>query len=214
MDRLRQQCWRMCGVYTAVAMQACTLGAGGDEAMANPTLRGDAGSASHNAAVVPVSARAIQIERRGMRAGWDRQGDRLDVSLEAPTQGWVLIGFNTEQGLQGARLVFVHVRPQHHAQGEVHRTDLKRYPAPYHKPRTAIGGTNAITAVRGVEDTKGTRVSFSVPLDSGEPDDVVLRPGASMHVILAWSQSDDTNHHSAMRTAVDMVVVPDVTSAP
>ncbi len=142
------------------------------------------------------------VQRDGMEFGWRVRGPRLQIVARAPTQGWLVVGFNSKPGLDGARLVFMRVRAGV-AECEVHRTDFS-YPPPYHQPRTRIGGTNYARVSAGHESSQGTQVSCEIPLVSGEVQDVRLRLDQSTEVILAYSRSDDFEHHSAMRTAVSV----------
>lgn len=143
------------------------------------------------------------IQKNGMEVAWRIEAQTLRVRVSAPTKGWVLVGFNTKPGLDGAKLIFLRVRAQ--AEGEVHRTDF-RYPAPYHKLRTSIGGSNYLRAIEGAQTEARTTVSAELPLDSGEALDIALKPGRKYHWILAYSTSDDFDHHSIMRTSVDTVL--------
>ena len=151
------------------------------------------------------AADAQRIEKNGMSVSWTVEDRHLHVRLSAPTTGWVLVGFNDRPGLQGAKLLFFRVRAGV-AEGEVHRTDLQRYPAPYHRSRMSIGGSNYVTAVEGTEHDGTTTVQGRIPLDSGEPLDVRLASGRKVHMILAYSVSDDFDHHSRMRTSADIVL--------
>ena len=144
------------------------------------------------------------IEKGGMWVALQTTGSRLMIESRAPTEGWLVVGFNRISGLQGARLVFMRVRAGR-AECEVHRTDFS-YPAPFHRPRAAIGGTNYVADIIGHQRDGVTQVGCSVPLASHERLDVALEPGAKLHVILAYSASDDFDHHSRMRTAVDITL--------
>lgn len=130
--------------------------------------------------------------------------ERLEVRLAAPTSGWVLVGFNDREGLDGARLFFARVRDGQ-VQAEAHRTDF-RFPAPFHQRITRHGGMEDFRALRGQQEGGMTRVAFSVPLVPKGRAHIALASGASIHVILAWSVSDDFDHHSRMRTAARIVL--------
>ena len=49
---------------------------------------------------------------------WTIEEGKLSFALSAPTTGWVLVGFNKERTLQGARLVFLRLRDGK-AEGEI-----------------------------------------------------------------------------------------------
>lgn len=147
----------------------------------------------------PLGTQAI--ERGGLQVGLEVRGDQLKIEAKAPTQGWMVVGFNDRKGLQGARLLFMRVR-NGRAECELHRTDFA-YPRPFHRPRTHIGGKNAVSEVEGQQNESETRVSCSIPMKSGEPLDIELYPGKPFHLILAWSVSDDFDHHSRFRTELE-----------
>lgn len=145
-----------------------------------------------------------QIEHAKMRFEWRIVADRIEIQLSAPTTGWVLVGFNDRPGLDGARLFFTRVRAGQ-VEAEAHRTDF-RFPAPFHQRITRHGGVEDFEDLRG--ETRGgvTRTAFSVPLIAKGAPHVRLSPGKSIHVIMAWSVSDDFDHHSRMRTGVDLTL--------
>ena len=63
------------------------------------------------------------VSKQGMSASWTFQGNYLVVSLQAPTTGWVVVGFNNQDGLQNARLFFVKIE-KGKGVAEEHRTDF------------------------------------------------------------------------------------------
>lgn len=155
------------------------------------------------AALLPEALPNTETQN-GMTIGWSVVGDRLNIAARAPTSGWLVVGFNDKPGLDGGKLVFMRVR-NGRAEAEVHRTDF-RWPAPFHRARTTFGGTNYVKDVQGTESAKGTVVSCAIPLVSGEPNDVKLTVGQTLHITLAYSVSDDYDHHSRMRTTVKRVL--------
>ena len=46
-----------------------------------------------------------KIEKNGMQVQWKHQGGQLDVEIFAPTKGWIAIGFNKKNALQGTNLI-------------------------------------------------------------------------------------------------------------
>lgn len=133
---------------------------------------------------------------------WQVDGDRLRCTLAAPTAGWVLMGVNTQAGLDGARLVFTRVR-NGVVEAEVHRTDFT-FPAPFHKRVTTLGGVEDIRDLKGEQRDGWTRTAFSIPRVPTGPSHVPLKAGETYHLILAWSVSDDFEHHSRERVSAKL----------
>lgn len=162
-----------------------------------------AGAVALSSTVGPLSAdepregqRSITAE--GMRLSWRIVAQRLECVAQAPTTGWVAVGFNTRPTLDGARLVMGRV-----AGGKVEvEVHVARPPA--HHLRQPLDGKPLVTGVSGQEEKGVTRLVFSIPLSRIAPDDIDLVPGAATHVVLAYSREDDFQHHSAMRTAVNL----------
>lgn len=53
--------------------------------------------------VEPPSAEVVELA--GMSAALVAEGDALVVTLSAPTDGWLAVGFDTDRDLSGTRLV-------------------------------------------------------------------------------------------------------------
>lgn len=130
---------------------------------------------------------------------WRIEGDKLHGKMHAPTRGWVTVGFNTEPQLAGTKLVMGYVSPRGEVVLEEHIAD-----PPNHRPKTELGGHDALSNTQGHEQGGETHLEFLLELDSGDPVDVVLVPGQRYHVTLAWSHEDDLYHHSARRSAVEI----------
>lgn len=129
------------------------------------------------------------VEAEGMRFAWTVDGDTLHGEVEAPGAGWVAVGFNDQPTLAGTRLVMGALGPD----GPVVEEHLAD--PPRHHPRRAVPRATV------ERDPGGTCLRFSIPLDPGTADEVRLAEGQAVHLTLAWSHSDDLQHHSAMRTA-------------
>jgi hypothetical protein len=136
----------------------------------------------------------------GMTFEWRVQGDMLHGRMRAPTRGWVAVGFNHRPTLDGTRLVMGYVRDG--------ATVVEEHVAapPVHHRKRDLGWKEGLGQVSGTEDARSTFIEFTLALDTGEPRDVALVPGRTYHLTLAWSHEDDLQHHSAMRTAVDVTL--------
>ncbi|MEX1364909.1 MAG: DOMON domain-containing protein [Nannocystaceae bacterium] len=136
----------------------------------------------------------------GMIFDWRVEGRSLRGRMQAPTTGWVTVGFNPEDSLAGSKLVMGYVAGDE-VVVEEHIAD-----PPNHRPKTQLGGHHAVSEVSGAERDGTTTIEFLLELDSGDPVDVVLRPGSRYHLTMAWSHEDDLYHHSARRTSVEIVL--------
>ena len=120
--------------------------------------------------------------------------ERLKCSLEAPTNGWIGVGFNTKNAIVGSDLLLFNIIDQ-----QVSSTDL--YVKGVGNPVRDIknGGRNSIVIKEGKERQGYTKVHFSIPLISGDPNDFEHSLGQKAWLILAYSTDDDFEHHSRVR---------------
>lgn len=137
------------------------------------------------------------IEKNGMEVRWEIRADTLAVWMSAPTNGWLAIGFNTENRLKGTSLVMVRVR-----EGEPEAVDFYVLAPGDYQPVTQLGGVSQIRTISGTESVSGTQVHCGLVLRPSSKWHHELRAGASYTMLLAYSQSDDFNHHSMMRTSI------------
>lgn len=148
---------------------------------------------------INISAQHIdmkQVEKNGMEVSWHFSDQLIHFEVEAPTQGWVTIGFNTHTGIQGAYLLMGRIK---HAKAEV----VEHYtvsPGKY-KPITQLGGEVNIKQISGEESNGRTLIRFSVPVEASNAYQKSLKEGLSYTLILAYSAEDDFQHHSRMRTS-------------
>jgi DOMON domain len=120
--------------------------------------------------------------------------------MEAKTSGWVAVGFNTRDGLEGARLVMGRV-----VGGKAH-AEVHIAKPPQHFHRVTEDGAERVTNVTGRLVGGTTTVCFTMPLEAADTEDVPLVAGKKVHLILAWSHEDDFQHHSAQRGSRDIVL--------
>lgn len=122
-----------------------------------------------------------------MFASWVDEGPVLVVTLSAPTTGWVAIGFNRGPELAGARLVMASV------QGATALAEEHVAAPPEHFRVDDL-------RVRSAREVSGrTEVTVEVPRVRGVPGELRLDEASVGHLILAFSESDDFQHHSRMR---------------
>jgi DOMON domain len=157
-----------------------------------------ASSATPTALSSPPLPRSV--EAAGVRLEWVIRDAQVHACMQAATRGWVTVGFNTQPTLDGARLVMGRV-VNGRAEAQVH---IAKPPQHFH--RLTPQGKDRVSSVSGSKSAGITRVCFSMPLAAADREDVGLRAGQNTHIILAWSHEADFEHHSAQRSAVQVVL--------
>jgi hypothetical protein len=128
-----------------------------------------------------------ETEFGGMSFAWKVAGENLNIKLTAPTTGWVGIGFNPTDAMEGANYILGYVKD-----GNVELRDDYGDSKRNHKEDVKLGGTSDLTVVGGEEKGKNTTVEFSIPLNSGDKYDSVLDPAGNTVVLLAFGGSRDS----------------------
>jgi len=115
--------------------------------------------------------------------------------LDAPSEGWILVGFNRPgAGLNGARLFFFALDAHGRLRAEEHIAD-----PPGHAPRATGGCCDQLRVVEARQRAGRTRTRFLLPRAPARGSDLVLTRGAPTELILAYGDSDDFDHHSRHR---------------
>lgn len=143
----------------------------------------------------PSEQQQNMIEKNGMKVRWSFLNDRIYFDVSAPTSGWVAIGFNEKPGLEGTYLLMGHVT---NGVAEV-KEHFVVAPGDY-RPMEAFGAPSVVTIGWGVEETGSTSLQFSIPIKANDAFRKQMSPASSLHLLLAYSASDDFQHHSIMRT--------------
>lgn len=140
----------------------------------------------------------------GMTFGYEVVDNMLKCSLQAPTNGWVGVGFNTKNSIVGSDLLLFNV-----VNGKVSCTDLFVKGVGNPIKDSANGGKNTITLLKGTEKNSFTHVTFTIPMNSGDPNDFVHVLGKEAWLILAYSVDDDFAHHSRVRKHIPFIINDD-----
>jgi hypothetical protein len=135
----------------------------------------------------------------GMTFQWRFSKDHLQCKATAPTDGWVAIGFNTKDELSGTNLIMGAVE-----QDYVTIDDRFIIKPGDHKSIIELGGSEALVQRAGVEVNGKTSISFSIPLSVNDKFHHNLVEGKEYYVLMAFSQEDDFQHHSIMRTTIKL----------
>ena len=141
------------------------------------------------------------IEKGGMKVTWEHVAERIHFEMEAPSAGWLAIGFNTRDQLAGTYLLMGAVKS---GKTEVFEHYTKK-PGTY--PNFAeMGLESSVAQVMGEERRAYSRISFSLPVKAGNRYARDLSPGQTYYLLLAYSREDEFEHHSAMRTSVKITL--------
>ncbi len=113
--------------------------------------------------------------------------DSLLVKLSATTVGMLLVGFDIDplSGLQNANIITGYV-----VDTTVYIRDNVGTGEEAYLPDTVYGGSDDVADKAGTENG-GTEITFTIPLDSGDPNDVVLEVGETYLIFLAWGNNDN-----------------------
>lgn len=142
---------------------------------------------------------STSVSVEGISLNWEVEGDSATFTIEAPTTGWVAVGFNPTRMMQDANLIIGYVE-----NGEAAiRDDFGNY-FTSHSSDLKMGGSEDISDFRGTESEGRTSLTFTIPLDSGDEFDQPLTPGQKLDLILAYGNTDDfeTIHNKATKTTV------------
>jgi DOMON domain len=135
----------------------------------------------------------------GMTFQWRFDKDHLQCKTTAPTDGWVAIGFNTKDELTGTNLIMGAVE-----QDYLTIDDRFIVKPGDHKSIIDLGGSEALLHRSGKEENGKTTIFFSIPLSVNDKFHHNLYEGREYYVLMAFSQEDDFQHHSMMRTTIKL----------
>ncbi len=137
--------------------------------------------------LVTAADYAHEVQAEKMSFAWTVSGDRLDVKLTAATTGWVGIGFNPTDGMQGGNYILGYVKD-----GKVTLSDDFGDSSMSHKADDKLGGTEDATLVGGSEENGKTTIEFSIPLNSADANDGKIDVNADNVVVLAYGPDRDS----------------------
>ncbi|MGB3467735.1 MAG: DOMON domain-containing protein, partial [Cyclobacteriaceae bacterium] len=138
-----------------------------------------------------------EIIKNGMQVSWHYEGETIAIELKAPTTGWLAIGFNEKPSLKGTYLVMTRIRNDIPLIEEHYTFDHGDY-----RSFKSLNLKSNVSAVSGCEIIGKSKIRFSLPVNSDGKFTKLLKKGMKYYLILAFSRSDDFQHHSVMRTTV------------
>ncbi len=139
------------------------------------------------------------ISKNEMNVSWFFSENRIHFTMSAPTNGWVTIGFNTHTGTKDAYLIMGNVAGDKVKIAEHYTLDPGNY-----KPIATLGASPQVQNATGFENSNKTVLRFSLPKKSFSKYQKDLSQGKEYTMILAFSREDDFQHHSIMRTSINV----------
>lgn len=138
------------------------------------------------------------VEKNGMSFTWRINGNLLEGKLKSPAFGWVAVGFNDKPGIVGSNLIMTHC-----VNGEGYGEDQFVTGMGIHPPVESQGGTSGLTILDADEDEEGAWVHFQLELND-DGYHYLFENGETCFLTLAYSVADEFDHHSRMRTEVEI----------
>ncbi len=135
-----------------------------------------------------------KITIQGMSFTYSIEKEALRCTLQAKTNGWVGVGFNSKNSIVGSDLLLFNI-----VNDQASGVDLYVKSAGNPKNDDKIGGKSTFKILQAKEIDDTTMVQFTIPLNSSDPYDFIHKVGEQYWIILAYSVSDDFGHHSRVR---------------
>lgn len=143
--------------------------------------------------VIDLGEYAQSTNVAGVDVYWTAGTNLLRVGLESPGTGYVSIGFDPDNRMEGANYIvgYVHegetfIRDDYGTGPTSHGADIER------------GGEDNILSSGGTEWADHTVLEFVIPLDSGDDSDKPLVFGGTYDILVAYHDLQDgfTSRHS------------------
>lgn len=142
-------------------------------------------------AAAPSGAKGVNAEgfkelnQDGYHLAWRIHDKAIDVKVSYATNGWVGFGIGQTGTMEGSHIVLGFA-----LDGKATVVDQFGYAKDRHGPQAKVGGKDSLTARDAVFADGTTTLSFSMPLNTGNPQDPVLVEGETYEVILANGGQD------------------------
>ncbi len=128
-----------------------------------------------------------KIDVENMSFQWTVKEGNLDIKLTAKTTGWVGIGFNPSKGMKDADFIIGYVK-----NGTAKARDDFGVSERKHSSDKKSGGVSNITNLTGSETNGTTEIAFTIPLNSGDSKDTVIKPEGETTVLLSYGAGRDS----------------------
>jgi hypothetical protein len=141
------------------------------------------------------------IHKNGMTVSWKFKDDRIYFEMVAPTDGWVAIGFNDSENTTGNYLIMGNVVNSKVTVEEHYTISPGNY-----QTFAKLNTSRSIKNTNGEESLSKTTIRFSLPITSSNKYAKDLKQNTEFILLMAYSQEDDFQHHSIMRTATKITL--------
>ena len=121
---------------------------------------------------------------------WSTEGDLLEMSITAPTTGWVAVGFDPSTAMKDGDIIIGYIE-----NGDIFLRDDFGDGYTSHSSDEDLGGTDDVNIISGEEVAGKTQISFSIPLGSNDEFDKFLESGETFKVMLAYGPDDADNYN-------------------
>jgi len=126
-------------------------------------------------------------------------GKNLRVKIFAPTSGWIAVGFDPSFMMKGANFIIGYAEG---SQAVVE--DQFGVSSVHHRRDVELGGNDDVLEKSARILPNGTEISFTIPLDSGDPYDKKLETGKTHTIILAYGSTTDLDKRHKKKYTADL----------
>ncbi len=144
-----------------------------------------------------------EFSKDGYTLDWKIHDGVIDVRVSYATNGWVGVGFGKTGTMEGSHIVLGFV-----LDGKATVADDFGYAEDSHGPQAKVGGKDSLKARGGTFVNGKTTITFTMPLNTGNPKDPVLAEGETYKVLLANGGEDaadlESYHGRSGRIVVDL----------
>lgn len=144
--------------------------------------------------VCVVSGFSETVVADNWTVSWEFVGNEIEFTMEAPTTGWVSIGFNPSRVMKDAEYVLAYVKDGKTVVRQDFGTGMFS-----HKAVTELGWTQNIRVISGSEESGNTRIVFALPQNWGESYGTIFEKGKTYKVLVAYGPANADNFTSKHR---------------
>ena len=141
-----------------------------------------------------LEAQQPKLAIGGMEVAWEFDKDTIIFTAIAPDDGWVGLGFNSKNAIEGANLFLFN-----HSKDGSSAMEYYVVSAGNPKPVKTLGSKEQLITYTTEEMDGKTHVRFSLPTTAVDNYHFNLRPNTTLWLICAYSMEDEFEHHSRMR---------------
>lgn len=142
------------------------------------------------------------VTRNGMTVEWTFiNKQEVKFKLTTPTRGWAAIGLNVENSLVGSNLIMAAATCD---SGIV--SDRFVLALGNHKAVEELNISSQVKLSSATENNTGTTIEFTLNTKKSDAYHYALRAGDTLYLTMAYAHEDDFQHHSAMRTALSIIL--------